>query len=109
MSMFRRACASLVATLALIALAAPGASAHTVEYRKPPKLSYVALGDSFAAGVGAAPAQDACLSSALAYPRLIARFARMDLTMAACAGATLTDVTNNQLSALKPSTDYVTV
>lgn len=109
MSKFRRVCASLVSALALIAFAAPGASAQPVEHHKAPKLSYVALGDSFAAGAGAAPAQDTCLSSALAYPRLIAAVARMDLTMAACAGATMATVTDIQLPALKASTDYVTV
>lgn len=109
MSMFRRACAVIVTALALILVAAPGASAHTPAHRKAPQRSYVALGDSFAAGVGAAPAADSCGRSALAYPRLIAKAARLALTTLACAGATMADVAAEQLPSVPASADYVTV
>ena len=109
MSMFRRACAVLVTALALILVAAPGASAHAPAHRKAPQLSYVALGDSYAAGVGAAPATDTCGRSALAYPRLIATAARLNLTLAACTGATMADVASKQLASVGASASYVTV
>lgn len=109
MSMFRRLSAVLVTALAFILVAAPGASAHTAEHRRAPQPSYVALGDSFAAGVGAAPATDSCGRSALAYPRLIAKAARLALTTLACAGATMADVATEQLPSVSSSASYVTV
>ena len=109
MSMFRRTCAVIVTALALILVAAPGASALTPEHRRAPQRSYVALGDSFAAGVGAAPARDSCGRSALAYPRLIAKVAHLDLTLKACAGATMADVAAEQLPSVDASADFVTV
>ncbi len=114
MSMFRRFCAVTVTALALILVAAPGASAHPVPqhrggHHSAPQRSYVALGDSFAAGTGAAPATDACGRSNLAYPRLLAKAARLKLTTLACAGATMTDVATKQLPSVSSSARYVSV
>lgn len=113
MSMFRRFCAVAVTALALILVAAPGASAHTAPSHKAPQhkaqRSYVALGDSYSAGSGALPPTDECLRSKAAFPILLAKLARLRLTHAACGGATMDDVAKKQLGALSGSTDYVTV
>lgn len=66
---------------------------------------YVALGDSFAAGVGTD--RESCGRSDKAYPELFARD-RYDLDFKACAGATTADV-ERQAAALSPSTALVTV
>ncbi|MFT4296031.1 MAG: SGNH/GDSL hydrolase family protein [Micropruina sp.] len=111
MSRFRRAAAAVaLAALTFIAVSPATASAAVPEHRRgATQRSYVALGDSFAAGVGAAPALDGCGSSAMAYPRLLAKLTRTKLTLAACGGATMADVATEQLDALAPSTDYVTL
>lgn len=109
MSMFRRFCAVAVTALALIAVAAPGASAHQSTHYRAPQRSYVALGDSYSAGSGALPPTDRCLRSPAAFPVLLAKLGRLQLTHAACGGATITTVTDTQLDALSSSTDYVTV
>ena len=67
-------------------------------------MSYVALGDSYASGVGLAPS--------LAYPALLRergvdRFST--LTQAASSGAVTGDVTGTQVGALRESTRTVTV
>jgi lysophospholipase L1-like esterase len=67
-------------------------------------VTYVALGDSYAAGVGLAPS--------LAYPVLLRqrggdRFAK--LTTAASSGAVTGDVTGTQVGALRDSTETVTL
>ena len=74
--------------------------------------SYVALGDSFSAGVGTRTyLQDgtSCQRSAKAYPSLIAARRGYELTLRACSGATTGDVRSRQLSALGPNTRYVTI
>jgi len=74
---------------------------------------YVALGDSYASGVGAAPydaSSGACLRSPNNYPHLWAadhpKYALKDVT---CSGATIADVRNSQLPALSATTSLVTV
>ncbi|MEW2402476.1 SGNH/GDSL hydrolase family protein [Streptomyces sp. NPDC046862] len=74
---------------------------------------YVALGDSYASGVGAAPydaSSGDCKRSPNSYPRLYAaahpKYALKDVT---CSGATMADVRNNQLSALSEKTSLVTL
>ncbi|GAB2598327.1 SGNH/GDSL hydrolase family protein [Microlunatus antarcticus] len=67
-------------------------------------MTYVALGDSYASGVGLPPA--------LAYPVLlrdrgVARFA--GLTQAASSGAVTGDVTGSQVGALREGTETVTL
>lgn len=125
MNPIRRAIAVVVAVFATLALVptttadAAGAAApqhqaaapqhKKAQHRKAPKPSYVALGDSYSAGSGALPPTDACLRSAAAFPILLAKLGRLDLTHAACGGATIPDVMGTQLGALNKSTDYVTV
>jgi lysophospholipase L1-like esterase len=75
-----------------------------------PSTRYVAIGDSFAAGMGGGAEQGKCRLSANGYPSLFARKAGIDLVVnAACAGATTSDLLKHQLIALDDRTDLVTV
>ncbi|UUU23074.1 SGNH/GDSL hydrolase family protein [Streptomyces sp. DSM 40750] len=105
----RKLKAALVAglmTLAGVAVANTPAQAAT-------SAEYVALGDSYASGVGAG-SYDAssgdCKRSTKNYPRLWAaanpEYALKDVT---CSGATIADVRANQLSALSANTNLVTL
>lgn len=76
-------------------------------------VEYVALGDSYASGVGAGPydaASGDCKRSPLNYAHQWAaanpEYTLKDLS---CSGATIADVRNNQLSALSSSTNLVTL
>lgn len=74
--------------------------------------NYVALGDSYASGVGAGGTtlNSSCTRTTNAYPYLIANArANTSLTFVACSGATTTDVMNNQISSVTSSTNIVTV
>jgi lysophospholipase L1-like esterase len=74
--------------------------------------AYVALGDSYSSGTGTrAYINDgtSCQRSTQAYPSLIATARGYALNFRACSGATITDVTNTQLSALTSATSYVTI
>jgi lysophospholipase L1-like esterase len=81
--------------------------------RATPAVDYVALGDSYSAGVGAGnyiSASGACDRSTSAYPQLWADAAKpASFTFAACSGATTLDVISDQLSALSASTTLVSV
>jgi len=73
---------------------------------------YVALGDSFATGVGAQRYADGggtCYRSPRSYPALVAARSRLALTFAACAGAVTADVVERQVPSLRTSTRYVTL
>ncbi|GAB6901803.1 SGNH family lipase [Kineosporia succinea] len=74
---------------------------------------YVALGDSYAAGVGAPPydaESGACLRSPLNYAHTwAAEHPRFTLTDVTCSGADTDDVWANQLSALSRKTKLVTL
>ena len=100
----RRAVTALLGAAALaLAPAQPAAAAAP---------GYVALGDSFAAGVGARSYADDgsdCYRSPLGYPALVAARAGLALTFAACAGAVTADVVERQAGSLRPSTRYVTL
>ena len=78
-----------------------------------PAPEYVALGDSYASGVGAGSydaASGDCKRSTLNYPHQWAaanpEYTLKDVT---CSGATIADVRNNQLSALSSTTNFVTL
>jgi len=74
--------------------------------------SYVALGDSYASGTGTRSYiadGTSCQRSTSAYPSLIAAARGYSLNFRACSGATVTDVTNTQLSALTASTSHVSI
>ncbi|MEV4754714.1 SGNH/GDSL hydrolase family protein [Micromonospora sp. NPDC049559] len=97
---------SLTATLGVaFALAPPAQAASTVRY--------VALGDSYASGVGAGSytsESGSCQRSTNAYPALwAAANAPASYVSVACSGATTTSVINSQLAALNSSTTLVSI
>ena len=72
----------------------------------------VALGDSYAAGVGSGTtyrSDDPCLRSPASYPALVARSSGLALTLAACSGATTADVLADQARWVERRTRYVTL
>ncbi|KNX38500.1 triacylglycerol lipase [Luteipulveratus halotolerans] len=71
--------------------------------------SYVALGDSYSAGVGTRAKVDSCYRSTYGYPALVASRYGLALSYQACSGARTADVTNNQLGALSSGTAYVSM
>jgi lysophospholipase L1-like esterase len=85
----------------------------TVARATPPAVNYVALGDSYSAGVGAGDyisSSGGCDRSASAYPQLWADASSpASFTFAACSGATTLSVISEQLSALSASTTLVSV
>ncbi|KGN37826.1 SGNH/GDSL hydrolase family protein [Knoellia subterranea] len=70
---------------------------------------YVALGDSYAAGVGGGARRSECWRAMDGYPVLVARALGLDLAYEACLGATIRDVERKQLSALTPATSHVSL
>jgi lysophospholipase L1-like esterase len=93
---------------AAVAVASPAGAATE---SAPRAGSYVALGDSYSAGVGAGPYLDAtCLRSNNSYAPLLAQALRTRaFSFQACSGATTADVLANQLAALRHSTTLVTI
>lgn len=94
--------ASLGATLTMALPAQAAASDH-----------YVALGDSYASGVGAdnyTSESGACKRSTNAYPALYNTNVKpASYKSVACGGAVTSDVINNQLSALSSTTTLVSI
>ncbi len=76
-------------------------------------VNYVALGDSYSSGVGTGvydAASGACARSPLSYaPLWAAEHHLASFGFAACSGARTADVLANQIPALQPSTDLVTI
>lgn len=71
---------------------------------------YVALGDSYSSGTGTRDYYDSgCQRSTYSYPALLAERIGATVDLQACSGATVADVTANQLGALNAETDYVTI
>ncbi|MFC0625753.1 SGNH/GDSL hydrolase family protein [Kribbella deserti] len=73
---------------------------------------YVALGDSYASGVGTrtyTTESGSCQRSLKAYPALIKTRIAATLSFVACSGARVSDVTNNQLGALNSGIEFVTL
>ncbi|MCM4084290.1 SGNH/GDSL hydrolase family protein [Paractinoplanes hotanensis] len=105
--LFHRLLAGGIGVLAAVAGVAP-AAAQTAA----PAYTYVAVGDSVAAGVGAPPYLDPeCLRSSNGYPTLLASTVEHGAASRseACAGATTMDVVSGQLSSLSRQTRLVTV
>ncbi|MEV0284678.1 MULTISPECIES: SGNH/GDSL hydrolase family protein [unclassified Kribbella] len=74
--------------------------------------NYVALGDSYASGVGTRSyitSSGSCQRSTKAYPYIDAGRIGASLTFVACSGARVADVTANQLSSVVSSTNLVSV
>ncbi len=76
-----------------------------------PSGEYVALGDSYASGVGAGSySGGTCLRSAKSYPqRLVKKEPGLKLKDATCSGATIADVRDKQLASLSSNTKLVTL
>src|SRR5690242_13512261 len=71
---------------------------------------YVALGDSYASGVGAGSTSGSCGQSPNAYPALWAKAnPAASFTFAACSGAKTSDVISGQLSSLSAATTLVSI
>lgn len=70
---------------------------------------YVALGDSYAAGVGGGFAIDICWRSEDGYPVTLARRLGWPVAYQACLGATIGDVEAHQLGPLGDDTKLVTI
>jgi lysophospholipase L1-like esterase len=103
-----RACRTLVPLLLTAVLL--GAGAQVAQAAEP--VDYVALGDSYAAGVGATPdgASGACARSTASYPdRYAAVTGPASFTSVACSGATTAGVLRDQVSAVTKDTDLVTI
>ncbi len=97
--------ATSAAALTPLALAAPASASSAVRY--------VALGDSYASGVGAGSyigGSGSCDRSTNAYPQLWASAsAPASYTSVACSGATTGTVISSQLSALSSATTLVSI
>ena len=94
----------VVALLTAVAVAAPAAASAADRY--------VALGDSFASGVGTGSytLSSTCKRSVYAYPYLLAQQrGNTSLVFAACSGATTANVTASQLPSVDSSTTIVTI
>ena len=98
--------AATAATATALTLAGSGA-AHAAS------VNYVALGDSYASGVGAGnytSSSGSCDRSTNAYPQLWANAnSPSSFTFVACSGATTADVLSSQVSALSSSTTLVSI
>ncbi len=104
-STLRRGSIVTATTVALVALlvalgATPAQAAAT---------NYVALGDSYSAGVGTRDKQDDCYRSPYGYPALIGDAYGLTLDYQACSGAVTADVANNQVQALGSATTHVSM
>lgn len=108
--MRRFRCTALVSSLLLAAgIALTGATAAQASTAG----GYVALGDSYASGVGAGSyisSSGDCDRSTKAYPYLwAAAHSPSSFSFMACLGATTTDVINDQLGTLSSSTSLVSI
>ncbi|GAA1647764.1 SGNH/GDSL hydrolase family protein [Actinoplanes couchii] len=108
-AIFRR----VVAVCATVAMTATGWAAPATAVAvsiAPAPLQYVALGDSYAAGLGSAPTSDKCGRTSVAYPALLARQAdgKVAFRNAACSSAATADVIR-QAGTLTARTGLVTI
>jgi lysophospholipase L1-like esterase len=75
-----------------------------------PTVHFVALGDSYSAGIGASGSTGSCGQSSSAYPKLWAVANSVaSFTFAACSGARTSDVISSQLSSLSAATTLVSI
>jgi lysophospholipase L1-like esterase len=95
-----------IAVAAAVGVAVPAIAAEAAAGK------YVALGDSYASGTGAGDYGDSgsCKRSANAYAQLWANdHAPSEFAFVACSGAVTADVLANQVSAITPDTELVTI
>lgn len=111
--MGKRAFVRVIAVLASLAVGASMAATADAAPKPPqPKPAYVALGDSYAAGVGAGSYLSdgtSCHRSLLGYPGLVATAGGFNLNLQACSGAITSDVLDRQLGTLSDTTAKVTI
>jgi lysophospholipase L1-like esterase len=105
---------SWAAVVATAALLLGSSSATAADSRSAaPAVSYVALGDSYAAGVGTGQSNlsgPPCLRSSLAYPALwAAGHSIRAFTFLACSGAHLKDVRHQQVPLIPADADLITL
>jgi len=108
----RRLLTTLGLALGVLLATLPAVSATAAPPDRSPRPSYVALGDSYASGVGTGRYREDgsdCRRSSYAYPVLLADARRYDLRFRACSGATIAHVRSTQLGALNARTRYVTL
>jgi lysophospholipase L1-like esterase len=101
---------SVVSLLSAAALGAAMLLSPGVAHAAAP--NYVALGDSYASGVGTRTyieSSGSCQRSTYAYPYIDAGRIGANLTFVACSGARVADVTANQLPSVTSSTNIVSV
>lgn len=107
------ATACAVAVPVLAALAWPASAAASAAAGPASSVRYVALGDSYSAGLGAGgylAASGSCHRSADAYPALWAGANQpASYLSVACAGATTGTVLSSQIQALSPATTLVSI
>ncbi|HXT45890.1 MAG TPA: SGNH/GDSL hydrolase family protein [Pseudonocardiaceae bacterium] len=116
-SRLRQVTALLAAVAGVLTAATSTAAASTGErWQGPPvpsTVNYAALGDSYSSGVGTGvydPASGDCARSPLSYPPLwAAEHNPAGFRFVACSGATTGDVRGDQITALDPGTDLVTI
>lgn len=106
-------CISAVIATLTLPLFTPAATAGPTQESAAETVEYVAMGDSYASGVGTGhynPESGECSRGPLAYPSLLTRRHQPDVfDFVACGGATTPDVRRNQVGALDPGTDVVTI
>jgi lysophospholipase L1-like esterase len=102
---------SVLAAVAVVtATAAPAASATQSANKHDKKVQYVALGDSYSAGVGTdAPTNVPCYRSPLGFAPMIAEKNGWTLDYQACSGLTAAQILSDQVPAMSKTTDVVTV
>lgn len=102
-----------LALTAVCAVTITAVMATSVQSAAAAAVNYVALGDSYASGLGAGSYDSAsgnCKRSANAYPKLWANAnSPTSFQFVACSGATTTSIMNGQLGALSSGTTLVTV
>lgn len=99
--------ATAVAATAAPASAAPRRAASAAQAAG---VRYVALGDSYASGLGTGTEQGNCDRSPAAYgPQWARAHQPASFTFAACSGATARSIRTHRLSALSPATTLVSV
>jgi lysophospholipase L1-like esterase len=107
----RRSRLLAIATLAITSALAVAVIGAAMPANAATTVNYVALGDSYSAGVGAGnyySSSGSCDRSPNAYPALwAAANSPASFTFAACSGATVPSVISSQLSALSSSTTLV--
>src|SRR5512147_512381 len=104
-----QSCASALVLAAACVLAGPATAPAA---SKAAAMDYVALGDSYSAGVGAGSYLTSgadCLRSSRAYPALWAAAHASSFSFAACNGARTGDVLADQLGALSARTNLVSI